>query len=158
MYAYSADEKSGVSVGIWSGVKQTDADYLRAIENLTTLDRAAAELGLTLIHIVQVGAECEPPSAAWRRKMSEANKSLYSPRYYFAFVTPSALTRGIFTAVRWLVGARLGHHAQSFSSFEAACEWIRSNAGGSYPQLEFHYARARRASAEANTNNAANSF
>jgi hypothetical protein len=157
MYAYSADGTSGVSVGIWSGIKQSDADYVRAIANLTSADRAAAERSITLIHVVLVGAECEQPSANWRRRMSEANKALHASRYYFAFVTPSPVIRGIFTAVRWLIGAREGHYAQTFPTFEAACDWIRSNAGA-YPQLDFHYARARRASAEAFDGNAANSF
>jgi hypothetical protein len=141
MYSYSADEIACVGVSIWSG-EQTDADYERSIAVLQRIDRLAAERGVQHVQIVLVADGFKPPPAVWRKRISEVNRGFVCSSYYFGFVTRSAVIRGVFTAIRWLIGARHGHYSAAFGTFAEAASWARKNTGNTYPQLESHYAKA----------------
>jgi hypothetical protein len=143
VYLFSADEAAGVLVGIYTSEGQTDADYARAIEAMARADRAAHQRSIPYAHIMVVESDAGQPSAKWRQRFAEHNRSLRTSSYYFAFVTSSMLVRGIFTAIRWLTGARDGHRAQAFANLPEACAWLRATSGRDYPELEALYTRAR---------------
>jgi hypothetical protein len=141
MYTYCADELACLTVSIWSGVS-SDADYLRAIEVFETMDRVAAKSGKKNVHVSVVEAGYPQPPAVWRKKIGAVNRGMSCREYYFALVTQSALVRGVFTAVRWLVGAREGHHSAAVHSFAEAAARVRRSSGEAYPGLEMLHVKA----------------
>ncbi|MEY2933613.1 MAG: hypothetical protein RL033_4362, partial [Pseudomonadota bacterium] len=54
---------------------------------------------------------------------------LIAERYYFAFVSPNLLIRGVFTAVMWLTRGRPGHHLVAFSDVAQASLWLQAQTG-----------------------------
>jgi len=143
LYAYGFDEEAGLLVGVYTAPAQSDADYQRAFDTMARADRNAVQRGVPYAHVMVVDASAGQPSPRWRQRFSELNKAMTTPTYYFAFVTSSAVIRGIFTAIRWLTGARDGHTNMAFSNFDEACAWLRRVSGNRYPQLETLYQRAR---------------
>lgn len=141
VFSYSADETSCTAVAVWSGASE-DVDYATAIELLEQMDRAAVSRGAALVQMVYIAPGYKPPSPVWRKRISEVNAKLQTSQYCFALVTESAVIRGIYTAVRWLIGARTGHASGAFRTFDQAADWVRHATGSACPQLEFHYARA----------------
>jgi hypothetical protein len=140
MYTCSADDIACVTVSLWSG-EQSDSDFEAGISQLQKLDRLATSRGMVGIMFSVVESNYKPPPAIWRQRMSEVNRELSCSHYYFALITQSLLVRGVFTAVRWLVGPRQGHHSGAFRNFDEAADWIRKSTGSPYPQLETLYKR-----------------
>jgi hypothetical protein len=145
MYAheYEADSEAALLVGIYSGGRQSDADHELALDTHLNADRDATARGLTSVYILVVDPKTESPSARWRQRMAQTNKAMKASRYYFGFVSPSAIIRGVFTAITWLTGSRPGYHAAAFETFGEACAWARTMTGQKHPQLERLYERAR---------------
>jgi hypothetical protein len=146
MYLYREDLDQGILVAMHVGVEQTDDDYETSLTMLKEIDRAATERKQPFVHIMSVDAEVKLPNAGWRRRIADANKKLATKRYLFAFVTPSGIARGSFTAINWLTPWPAGHETAAFATFALACAWVREKSGNPYPGLEGMEREARRES------------
>jgi hypothetical protein len=145
MYESACDEDSVSVVGVYSAAEQTDADYEHALRDSCEMDLIATERGLTFIHAVVVDADVGAPPAVWRKRFAETTEHMQAPSYIFAFITPSPLHRGVFTAVSWLGRTRPSYSLVAYKNFDAAAAAIRERAGEPYPRLEGLYNRARKA-------------
>jgi hypothetical protein len=147
MYLYRRDPDECLLVSLHVGVEQSDADYELSLTMFKEVDYAAALRKEPFVHVMSVDAEVELPNASWRKRLADANTKLITKRYLFAFVTPSALARGTFTAINWLTSRPRGHVTAAFGTFEAACAWVRSSTGKAYPRLEAMERQARQEAA-----------
>jgi hypothetical protein len=78
--------------------------------------------------------------------MAAGQSSVRSPLYFFAFVAPNALIRGVFTAISWMVKPpSAGHAAVAVATFADAARWVRKVTGRPYPNLEALHDAARAA-------------
>jgi hypothetical protein len=146
MYLYREDLEESILVAMHVGVEQSDDDYGTSLVLLRDVDLAASERQQPFVHIMSVDDEVKLPNASWRKRIADANKKLTAKRYLFAFVTPSALARGTFTAINWLTPWPPGHDTAAFATFPLACAWVRSQTGNVYSKLEAMERDARRQS------------
>jgi hypothetical protein len=129
MYTSSADDKAGLLVGVYHGALIRAEDYERAIASILACDSNAVKRGLVSTAVMVTDAETPSPPPIWRQRMAKANNSLCAERYYFAFVSPSLLIRGVFTAVLWLTRGRARHHLVAFADLAQACDWLQAQTG-----------------------------
>jgi hypothetical protein len=129
MYASSADDSAGLLVGVYHGAVIRAEDYERAIASILACDANAVRRGLVSTAVMVTDAHTPSPPPIWRQRMAQANNSLCAERYYFAFVSPSLLIRGVFTAVLWLTRGRARHHLVAFAELAQASNWLQAQAG-----------------------------
>jgi len=141
MYASSTDESAGLLVGVYRGAVR-DADYARAIASIAACDANAVARGLVSTALMITDAATPSPPPIWRQRMAKANNGLLAERYYFAFVSPNLLIRGVFTAVLWLTRGRPGHHLMAFSDVGQASQWLQTHTGHSPVAVRRLYDRA----------------
>ena len=142
MYASSADEDAGLLVGVYRGAVMRDEDYARAVASILACDANAVKRGLVSTAVMVTDAATPSPPPIWRQRMAQTNNSLCAERYYFAFVSPSLLIRGVFTAVLWLTRGRARHHLVAFTNLEQACHWLQAEAGHTPLAIQRLYERA----------------
>jgi hypothetical protein len=144
MYASSADEDAGLLVGVYRGALVRDEDYERAIASILACDANAVKRGLVSTALMVTDASTPSPPAIWRQRMAQANNELCVERYYFAFVSPNLLIRGVFTAVMWLTRGRRGHHMVAFSDLAQASHWVQAHTGHTPVAIRRLYEQALR--------------
>lgn len=145
MYSLCSDE-AGVMVGVFSGSSETEEGWARCIESVRAADDAALARGVPLVCILVSGADRPRPPPVWRKRMAAGQSSVRSPLYFFAFVAPNALIRGVFTAISWMVKPpSAGHAAVAVATFADAARWVRKVTGRPYPNLEALHDAARAA-------------
>jgi hypothetical protein len=143
MYAFRADDEMAATVGVFTGSSDTDADWALSIESVRAMDDVALAQRAPLVCIMVVGPESPRPPPLWRKRMAEGQNAVRSPFYYFALVAPSALIRGVFTAINWMVKPKfIAHRARATSTFAEATHWVRHSTGTAYPSLERLYGEA----------------
>jgi hypothetical protein len=148
MYASSTDESAGLLVGVYRGAVR-DQDYARAIASIVACDANAVSRGLVSTALMVTDAATPSPPPIWRQRMAKSNNGLLAERYYFAFVSPNLLIRGVFTAVLWLTRGRPGHHLVAFSDLEQASQWIQAHTGHTPVAIRRLYERALHAAGAA---------
>ena len=142
MYASSADESTGLLVGVYRGTVLRDEDYELAIGSILACDANAVKRGLVSTAVMVTDADTPPPPPIWRQRMALANNRMCAERYYFAFVSPKMLIRGVFTAVMWLTRGRSGHHLMAFGDLGQASAWVQAQAGHTPIEIRRLYERA----------------
>lgn len=143
MYSSSRDESAGLLVGVYRGAVR-DEDYARAITSILACDAGAVARGLVSTAVMVTDADTPSPPPLWRQRMAKANNDLLAERYYFAFVSPKLLIRGVFTAVLWLTRGRRGHHLVAFSDLAQASQWVQAHTGHTPTAIRSLYERALR--------------
>lgn len=142
MYASSGDDNSGLLVGVYHGAVIRAEDYERAIASILACDANAVKRGLVSCAVMVTDVDTPSPPPVWRQRMAKANNSLCAERYYFAFVSPSLLIRGVFTAVLWLTRSRARHHLVAFADLAQASQWLQAQAAHSPSAIRRLYDQA----------------
>jgi hypothetical protein len=123
-----------------------DSELEGAVAAVTQLAHDSNRQKSLATFVMVVDQDVAPPSAAWRRRFAEA-EGIFQ-RLSMAFVTKSALARGVITAVRWMSGARPGVFHQTHETFESAVTASERQAGRPMPQLAALHDACRRDIAE----------
>jgi hypothetical protein len=102
MFSLSYDERLHVLVGFAGPGARADADYERVVTSIAKLDEdgARAKARVAFVLVIDAGSEAPPP--VWRKRLAEQRKTFKSPAVFMAIVSPSALTRGVLTAMNWI--------------------------------------------------------
>jgi hypothetical protein len=144
VYSFCRDDAFGAMVGVFSGTSNTEADWVRCIESLELADETALRMGVPLVCVLVADPETPRPPAVWRKRMAVGQESIRAPVYYFAFVAPNALIRGVYTAINWMAKkGPSGHKSVAVPTFANAASWVRKNAAKAYPTLEALHDEAR---------------
>jgi hypothetical protein len=101
-YTYGLDKYTGAMVGLLSGrpLFNEDADYGKLIASISELAASPAPKG-EHIFVLEVTADCPPPSALWRKKFAISRDQLQQTMIFY-LVSSSTVMRGVITAVNWV--------------------------------------------------------
>jgi hypothetical protein len=136
MYIYANDPPLAATVILHRGVS-TGAEQARYIETFVAMDKELRQHQAPVWLLVTDG---EPPDAVWRKKIAEASRDV-SKNVLVAFVSTSALQRGIITAINWL---RPPHFRFTVAAdVEAAITWVERHRPGTRAALERLHEQAR---------------
>jgi hypothetical protein len=125
MFTYSYDEPSGLSVGLMSGARNTDDDYARYVDVISSPVLAGS--GVRRVMLLVVDKENPAPPAEWRRKIALASAG-YAHNPLFAMITASPLIRGVATALNWIRPQT--YEMSAFADFDSAVQWAERRRGG----------------------------
>ena len=140
MFDYAFCRQSSIYVGIYSG-NTGDEDYERCVSSMYAFEAEQRNHpeGIVAVLVSDPGIPPVPPS--WRKRMAEFNQSVQASPYLLSIVTPSAVIRGILTAINWLSPPRKGHERVAHETFAQACDWVDRHRGQPQPRLrELHQA------------------
>lgn len=140
MHTFGYDAQTLTLVGLLSG-KGGDEDVEDFVRVGLLLDEEGVRQGRLTAHMVVVEDGYPRPSPSARRNMAESLKKFKVHRPLFALVTTSSLIRGVTTIMKWL--APQVHEVESFSTFEAAAEWLEKKRNERLPILAALYAEAK---------------
>jgi len=127
MFSLSYDQASGVAVGLMSGDHNTDDDYARYVEAISSPVLTGTSPRAVMLFVVD--RDNPVPNAAWRKKIAAA--SVYTTRPIFALITASPIIRGVATALNWLRPPT--YEISTFAEFDAAVRWAEKHRGEPLP-------------------------
>jgi hypothetical protein len=128
MFTYSYDEPTGVVVALMAGNHNTDDDYARYVEMVSS--PVLAGPGIRRVMYLVVDRENPVPNAGWRRKIALASAS-YRNNPIVAMVTASPIIRGVATALNWIRPPT--YEISTFADFAAAVKWAERHRGEPLP-------------------------
>jgi len=106
-----------------------DADYERVMRGMTELDRGGIDDQHAVAFLLVVDPRAPAPDARWRQALSAHHARMQSPHVFIALVTRSAVSRGVFTAIKWLT-REPGHIKSTLhATVEDAAAWIEEVQG-----------------------------
>lgn len=143
MFVEARDREAGLAVWILGPPSSGEADHEAFVAASRGLEQTSRHPHPALILIVDRGFP--PPNAGWRKRYAESTPQT-RPGSLFAFVSSSAIARGVYTALNWLRPPPYIH--ASFDDVEHAERWIESVRGPT-PELRALVARARSSMAPA---------
>lgn len=126
MYAFAMDADECTIVVRFSGRVLTEDEYLACYRDFVTFVEVTRP-DRSVLALIIVAKECPAPNAAQRARFVEMGRGLEEREVDYIFVTESAVSRGVLTAIRWLRPKRPNHHDQSFGTVAQATEWISAN-------------------------------
>jgi hypothetical protein len=124
MFSLSYDAVRHVLVGFAAPGARADADYQRILAAVDKLDRDGKLANVPIAFVLVVDADSERPPPKWRRRLAEQRKDLTSPRVLMAIVSPSALTRGVMTAMNWISPPPAHVQMVNHATIEEAATWV----------------------------------
>ncbi len=140
MYASRLDRESAVMIGIYSGASVSDAAYERQIEDLRQVDGCGSDSKTTAFICVPDPGTPTPP-ASWRSRFSKATGEMKNP-HVFVLITQSIVTRGVMTAIAWVVD-KSRYTTRACATLEEAARYLEKTLGRPLPRLPQLYAEAR---------------
>jgi hypothetical protein len=141
MYTSAIDLPSSCLVGLHSGETSIDPDFEKSAIALETLNRRGiAPIGGILL-VVDPGDHI--PTSKWRKKFAEIRNG--SRPHRLAFISQSAIARGVITAIDWLQAPTSEQRVVAWSTVEEGIAWIERERRESLPILRTLYVDARRA-------------
>src|SRR5579864_3664497 len=102
MFSLTYDATRRLLVGFAAPGARKDAVYQRVLDAIHELDREGKAAGRPIAFMLVVDADSQRPPPMWRKRLAEQRRALTSPRVLMAIVSPSALTRGVMTAMNWV--------------------------------------------------------
>lgn len=124
MFSLSYDANRRILVGFAAPGPRADADYLRVLEAIQELDWEGKAAGKPVAFVLVVDADSERPAPMWRKRLAEQRRALTSPRVFMTIVSPSALTRGVITAMNWVSPPPPHVQMVNHATIEQAAEWV----------------------------------
>ncbi len=149
MFSLTYDASRLILVGFAAPGARTDADYQRVLAGIQELDREGKAAGKPVAFVLVVDADSQRPPPMWRRRLAEQRRGLGSPRVLMAIVSPSALTRGVMTAMNWISPPPSNVQMVNHATIEDAAAWVEPLQGTPRATIErmFEEARSRVATA-----------
>jgi hypothetical protein len=145
MYRSAADYSSACLVGVHSGVRSDAADFQASVDSFSALnEHGMGPLGFIML-VVDEGDHIPP--APFRRQFAELRKRGRPHR--LAFISQSAIARGVITAIDWLQPPRADQQVKAWTTVSEGVEWLELEHGAPLSALMALYASARRAGAGA---------
>jgi hypothetical protein len=145
MFLLGYEATRHVLVGFAAPGARSDADYERVLAAIETLDQDGRLANKPVAFMLVVDADSERPPPIWRRRLAQQRSGLTSPRVLMAIVSPSALTRGVMTAMNWVSPPPAHVQMVNHATVGEATAWIERLQGTSrgVVQRMFEETRAR---------------
>jgi hypothetical protein len=131
MFALSYDERLHVLVGFAGPGARTDADYDRVFTSITKLDQDGKQANAKVAFMLVIDPGSEAPPPVWRKRLAEQRRTFKSPGVLMAIVSPSALTRGVLTAMNWISPPPAHVQMANPATIGEAAEWVERQQGTS---------------------------
>lgn len=149
MFFLSYDPSRHALVGFAAPGARTDADYEQTLAAVEKLDRDGKLANKPIAFVLVVDTHSERPAPKWRRRLAEQRRDLTSPQVFMTIVSPSALTRGVMTAMNWVSPPPAHVQMVNHATIAEAAAWIERLQGtsGATVQRMFEEARARASTA-----------
>ena len=143
MFSLVYDEVRHVLVGFAAPGARTDADYERTLAAVAKLDRDGKAANKPTAFVLVVDTNSERPPPKWRRRLAEQRSELTSPRVLMAIVSPSALTRGVMTAMNWVSPPPAHVQMVNHATIEEAAAWVERLQGTPHATVQRMFEEAR---------------
>jgi hypothetical protein len=124
MFSLNYDGVRHVLVGYAGPGARADAEYERILEAIEKLDRDGKLANKTVAFVLVIDAQSEAPPPKYRRRLAEQRRELTSPQVLMAIVSPSALTRGVLTAMNWVSPPPAHVKMANPATIEEAAAWV----------------------------------
>ncbi len=126
MYFSDYDPAQHVMVCRFTGEVSQD-HYDRCCADCRQLIENARGSGRKPLTINWIGEECEPANAEQRQQLAALAIQAKGLNYQVLVVTPSALVRGVVTAMRWIRAQPEGTDVAMLADPAAALRWTKKN-------------------------------
>jgi hypothetical protein len=143
MFTEGYDPKRHALVVLYSGRKNTDADYADAARSIERAAADAAAFGAMATLLIVIEGDVGNPDAKQRKRFAEAENQFQKLR--FALVSQSKIVQGIFTVIQWLTKGDPNVHRSIHPDVPAALAWMTRELGEPVGYLEELLASARKA-------------
>ena len=122
MFSEASDVRLGLAVWLFSGSRNSDADYEGYVASIARLDAATLATDLKHPAGVLVVDDGNPiPNSHWRKRIADVSTTMHG-RPLFALVSTSTLVRGVATAINWIRPPP--YEASALATFDEAVAWI----------------------------------
>lgn len=129
MYGFGYSSEYHVLVVVARAEAGSDADHEGLLRRLDRTDRDAAWRGRAVGVLFVTQARTPPPSVYWRQRFAEQRWTWRSPRVLMSFVSPSAIQRGVLTAIDWLRPAPAHLTTSQHPKLAEAVAWLEEQHG-----------------------------
>jgi hypothetical protein len=140
MFSFAYNQLEGAMVGVYRGEFEGDRDHQRLLDSLVLLDREDTGTRYRL-YVLVTDPRIPRPNATWRRRFAEFKDATCNPTL-FAFVSPSALLRGVITTVNWVTPATVKVQTSAHATFPDASRWLEERCDRRLPFLDSLYKKA----------------